>query len=153
MGDAGGRRFRSGRGGSVWVKFTYFPGYPTFASNFSGNNWDHVTPTLVLNRIVYLLLTPRALLTVAAAPVALACFSWRYVVASILISPLIAAHLLAVRDNLAKLPLYYVHGVPRDLGGAFHRRRLPCADGTVERWRPSSCWPRRSPYRCRYSSP
>ena len=90
-----------------WIKSAYFLGYPTFSANFSGNNWDHVTPTLVMNRVVYLLTTPRPFFTVAVT-LALAFYSWRYLVTPVLISPLITAHVLAVRDDLAKFPLYYV---------------------------------------------
>lgn len=90
-----------------WAKSAYFPGFPTFSSNFSGNGWDHVTLSFILGRLLEVVSLPRPAITFAVT-VVLAAFSLRYLVVVILLSPLLAAHLLAVRDMLAHFPLHYV---------------------------------------------
>jgi hypothetical protein len=90
-----------------WIKGQFFPAYPTFSSNFSGNNWDHVSVSFVLDRLGYVLSRPRQLITVAVTA-ALAFFSWRYLVVAVLISPLLVAHLLAVREIIAGFHVHYV---------------------------------------------
>jgi hypothetical protein len=88
------------------VKSVYFPGFPTFAFNYSGHNWDHVTPAFVLQRLRDLLDNPQALIAIGTSLV-LALFSRRYLVLPVLMLPLVGLQLLAVRDLLGHFVFYY----------------------------------------------
>jgi hypothetical protein len=88
------------------VKAVYFPGFPTFAFNYSGHNWDHVTLSFVLQRLRDLLDNPQALIAMGTS-LALALFSRHYLVLPALMLPLIALQLLAVRDLLGHFVFYY----------------------------------------------
>jgi hypothetical protein len=90
-----------------WIKSRYFPAFPTFASNFSGSNWDHVTLDLLLRRLIYLSHSGRPMISLAVL-IGLTWFSRRYLTLFVLMSPLLVAHILAVRDVLAQFGLYYV---------------------------------------------
>lgn len=88
------------------AKAIWFPGFPTFAFNYSGNNWDHVTGAFVMGRLTDLLNNPQALIALGTS-VALTLFSRRYLVIPVLMLPLIGLQLLAVRDLLGHFVFYY----------------------------------------------
>lgn len=90
-----------------WLKAAHFPGFPTFSSNYSGENWSHVSLSLVAARIAELSTNPPILLTVLAAS-ALGLFSWRYLIVPALVSPLLIAQLLAIRDVIGLFRLHYI---------------------------------------------
>ncbi len=93
--------------GAFWLKASYFTAAPTFSANFSGGHWSHVSLNLVLNRVQSALQNSHILIVLAAVAL-LSFFSLRYLVFLVLISPLVAAHLLAVRDILGLFEIYYV---------------------------------------------
>ena len=88
------------------VKAVYYPSFPTFAFNYSGHDWEHVTPAFVLQRLRDLLDNPQALSAMGTS-LALALFSRRYLVLPALKLPLIALQLLAVRELLGHFVFYY----------------------------------------------
>ena len=88
------------------AKAIYFPGFPTFAFNYSGHNWDHVHAGFIAGRLRDLLDNPQALIAIGTSLV-LALFSRRYLVIPALMLPLIGLQLLAVRDLLGHFVFYY----------------------------------------------
>jgi len=89
-----------------WVKSRFFPGFSTFAYNFSGNGWDHLTPDFVAARLLHFVTDPHAVTALVPA-VVLALASRRYLVFPVLMSPLVVAQLLAARDELGHFMAYY----------------------------------------------
>ena len=89
-----------------WIKSRYFPGYPTFTGNFSGKDWDHVTPQFIFERLAALAANPHALAVFVPALLLGLC-SPRYFVFLLLFLPIIAAQLLAVRLQLGHFMAYY----------------------------------------------
>ena len=89
-----------------WIKAKHFPGFSAFAYNYSGDNWQHLTADFVTGRLADFVHNPLAVTTLLAA-LALAIQSRRYLVAPLLLLPLIAAQLLAVRPQLGHFTLYY----------------------------------------------
>jgi hypothetical protein len=91
---------------SVYLKGELFPGYATFAGNFSGEGWRHLTPALLLDRATALLAN-RNFAVLIAGTLVLAFFDRRYVAGLLLLSPLLVLHLAALRDELGRFTLYY----------------------------------------------
>ncbi len=91
---------------SVYAKGIVFPGYDTFGSNFSGDGWRHLSSPLVLDRVLALLAN-RNFAVLVAGTLVLCFFDRRYVAGLLLVSPLLALHLAAARDELARFTLYY----------------------------------------------
>lgn len=88
------------------IKARFFPGFAAFSVNFSGHGWDHVTADFVGQRLANFAADPHALTTLLAALV-LAVASLRYLVFPLLMSPLIALQLIALRDQLGHFTRYY----------------------------------------------
>lgn len=97
-----------GSASMFWIKDRFFPAFSTFGSNFSGQNWDHLTPAFVLHRLAEaLFLNPRLGITILVGAL-LSRFSPRYLLYFLGFSPILAAYLLAVRDMLGHFTDYYV---------------------------------------------
>jgi len=91
---------------SVYFKGEVFPGYATFAGNFSGDGWRHLTPSLLLDRAAALLAN-RNFAVLLAGTLVLAFFDRRYVAGLLFLSPLLVLHLAALREELGRFTLYY----------------------------------------------
>ena len=91
---------------SVYLKGRVFPGYETFALNFSGDGWQHLSPQLLLDRATAMLAN-RNFSVLLAGTLVLAFFDRRYVAGLLFVSPLLVLHLAAVRDELGRFTLYY----------------------------------------------
>lgn len=89
------------------VKAKYFPSdWFNFAFHFSGNAWDHVSSAFIQQRL-HVLITNLNAMPVIAGSLILAAVDVRYASGFLLLCPLYALHLLAVRHGLGEFRLYY----------------------------------------------
>jgi len=92
---------------ALWVKAMYFPSpWFNFAFQFSGNSWDHVSPTLIGERLQSLIRSPNTA-PVIVGSLLLAAVDLRYASGFVLLCPLFALYLLSVREELGYFHLYY----------------------------------------------
>jgi hypothetical protein len=93
--------------GAVIVKARYFPStWFDFSFHFSGNSWDHVSVAFLKERLHTLITNLNAVPVIAGSAI-LAAVDVRYASAFVLLCPLYALHLLAVRHGLGEFRLYY----------------------------------------------
>ena len=88
------------------IKAWVFPGFSAFASNFSGDGWNHVTAAFVAGR-VQAMLRNLNILPVLLGCALLAAFDIRYLTGLVLVSPILLLHLLAVRPEHGAFTLYF----------------------------------------------
>ncbi|CAE6687254.1 hypothetical protein [Candidatus Nitrotoga fabula] len=91
------------------IKSKLFPGADTFGSNFSGDGWSHLSAHFMVERLANLV-SQNNFLIIITGTVTLSSYDRRYLSGLVLLSPLIAIYLLAVRDELGQFTLYY--GLP-----------------------------------------
>jgi hypothetical protein len=92
---------------AVIVKARYFPStWFNFSFHFSGNSWDHVSIAFLKQRL-HSLITNLNVMPVIAGSAILAVVDVRYASGFVLLCPLYALHLLAVRHGLGEFRLYY----------------------------------------------
>ena len=89
------------------IKVRYFPSdWFNFSFHFSGNSWDHVSGGFIRQRL-HVLFTNLNAVPVIAGSLILAAVDVRYASGFVLLCPLYALHLLAVRHGLGEFRLYY----------------------------------------------
>jgi len=91
---------------SLVIKAGLFPGFDTFAFNFSGHHWDHLTAALVVDRLGAAVVNPNVLPVLVGCAV-LATRSVKYVAGFALLVPLYALYMMSVRPNHAYFTLYF----------------------------------------------